>query len=176
MFREDRFASISKKKRKERADPVKSHKPELGPIAATQKGLQYPGMQTSRSFAQHLFKEAVGPSGMDYLNQDPREALLKYVFLVFVRFLCLFLFINLSIIGFCLNQDPREALLKYVFLVLCGFSCLFLFINLSRHRLLSQSGPQGGVAQVCIPCLCAFFCLFQHGHAEDMVKKRAISH
>lgn len=79
MYREDKFATTSKMKRKERADPVKSKRPDLGPIAAAQKGLAFPGMQTSRSFAQHLFKESVGPSGMDYLNQDPREALLKCV-------------------------------------------------------------------------------------------------
>ena len=42
------------------------------------QGLSYPGAQSSRSLAQHFFKDQVGPSGMDYLNQDPREALLKY--------------------------------------------------------------------------------------------------
>ena len=50
----------AKQKRKERADPVASAKPDLGPVAAAQKGLSYPGMATSRSFAQHLFKNAVG--------------------------------------------------------------------------------------------------------------------
>jgi len=49
----------AKQKRKERADPVASAKPDLGPVAAAQKGLSYPGMATSRSFAQHLFKNAV---------------------------------------------------------------------------------------------------------------------
>jgi len=78
MFREDKARTTAKQKRKDRADPVKSSRPDLGPVAAMQKGLAYPGMQTSRSFAQHLFKEAVGPAGQDYLNQDPREELLKY--------------------------------------------------------------------------------------------------
>mmetsp|Transcript_46958 Transcript_46958/g.110589 ORF Transcript_46958/g.110589 Transcript_46958/m.110589 type:complete len:703 (+) Transcript_46958:92-2200(+) len=78
MFKEEKFASNSKQKRKDRSDPVKSSKPDLGPVAAALKGLAYPGQQQSRSFAQHLFKNDVGISGQEYLQQDPREALLKY--------------------------------------------------------------------------------------------------
>jgi hypothetical protein len=59
----------AKQKRKERNDPVKSQKPDMGPIPAMQKGLSYPGAQASRSFAQHTFKQLVGPSGQAYLQQ-----------------------------------------------------------------------------------------------------------
>ncbi|KAJ1490376.1 WD40-repeat-containing domain protein [Baffinella frigidus] len=78
MFREEKYATKAKQKRKDRADPTLSAKPDLGPVLAAQRGLSYPGMATSRSFAQHLFKNAVGPSGQAYLDQDPREALLKF--------------------------------------------------------------------------------------------------
>jgi len=45
---------------------------DLGPIDAQKKGLSYPGNLTSKSFAQHAFKNLVGPSGQAYLQQDPR--------------------------------------------------------------------------------------------------------
>jgi hypothetical protein len=48
MFREDKARTTAKQKRRDRADPVKSNKPDLGPVAAIQKGLAYPGTQTSR--------------------------------------------------------------------------------------------------------------------------------
>eukprot|EP00802_Teleaulax_amphioxeia_P011950 Tamp_11988.p1 GENE.Tamp_11988~~Tamp_11988.p1 ORF type:complete len:524 (+),score=119.84 Tamp_11988:179-1750(+) len=77
-FRDDGCETKARAKRKERQDPIKSNKPDLGPIDAMKKGLSYPGAQSSRSFAQHTFKNLVGPSGQAYLQQDPREALLQY--------------------------------------------------------------------------------------------------
>jgi hypothetical protein len=37
MFREEKFATTMKTKRKDRADPIKSKQPALGPVAAAQK-------------------------------------------------------------------------------------------------------------------------------------------
>jgi len=78
MFRDEGMETKSRAKRKERNDPVKSQRPDLGPIDAQKKGLSYPGNLTSKSFAQHAFKNLVGPSGQAYLQQDPREALLAF--------------------------------------------------------------------------------------------------
>ena len=77
-FKDDNMETTTKARKRERADPVKSKKPDLGPVAAQKKGLAYPGEMTSRSFTQHAFKNMVGPSGQAYLEQDPREALLSY--------------------------------------------------------------------------------------------------
>jgi hypothetical protein len=37
MFKEEKFATTMKTKRKDRADPIKSKQPALGPVAAAQK-------------------------------------------------------------------------------------------------------------------------------------------
>ncbi|KAJ9118602.1 hypothetical protein QFC22_003822 [Naganishia vaughanmartiniae] len=69
MFRDEDYRQTKRKKEKERADPVKSHKPQE-PLKGAGRGGRV-GASATQHLVQHMFRNTMR-------DEDPREALLKY--------------------------------------------------------------------------------------------------